>query len=260
MRRVRIGMVKAVPEKWELAKNWEVFETQVRRCAGEGVDVFVAPECFLDGYVTPDKAWTPERFAEIAQTVGKSDFVDRLQALAESANAYIVFGLTERVEDCFYNCALVVGRKGEIVGRYCKTHLQNHDKRYAPGEDLPVFELDFGKVGIVICADRRWPESVRTLRVKGAEIILMPTYGMWSLDNEWWMRTRSYENECFVCFTHPKVALITDPKGRIAAKLQSNVPDVLVHDVDLDELTTNMLRDRRPDLYGALADPDLKFE
>ena len=83
-----------------------------------------------------------------------------------------------------------------------------------------------------------------------------PTYGMWHLDNEWWMRTRSYENQMFVCFTHPNVALITNPGGQIDAKLQSNVPGVLVHEVDLaDVRDDNHLEDRRPELYDILADP-----
>ena len=101
----------------------------------------------------------------------------------------------------------------------------------------------------------RWPESIRVLRLKGAQICLMPTYGMWHVDNEWWMRTRAYENQMFVCFTHPSVALITNPKGGVEAKLQSNVPDVLVHEVDLAEVTDeNHLANRRPELYGVLAD------
>jgi predicted amidohydrolase len=116
------------------------------------------------------------------------------------------------------------------------------------------------KAGMVICADRRWPETIRTLRVKGAEIALTPTYGMWHLDNEWWMRTRSYENEMFVCFAHPNVALITNPQGQVEAKLQTNVPSVLIHDIDLNQTTTHMLKDRRPELYAALADRTIRFE
>ena len=108
---------------------------------------------------------------------------------------------------------------------------------------------------MVICADRRWPESIRTLRLKGAKLCLMPTYGMWHEANEWWMRTRSYENQMFVCFAHPKVALITDPRGEVAAKLLSNAPDVLIHEVDLQDVSDeNHLSNRRPELYGVIAD------
>ena len=101
----------------------------------------------------------------------------------------------------------------------------------------------------MICADRRWPETARTLRVRGAEIIMNPTYGMWHLENEWWMRTRSYENELYICFTHPQIALITDPEGNVAAKLQSSVPDVLIEDINLSHNPDVMFRHRRADIY-----------
>lgn len=258
-RNVRIGMVKAYPEKWNVEANWQAFESLVRSHGGEQIDVFISPECFLDGYAVTEDDWTEERFSGIAQAIGESQYIEYVQALAKDLNAYIVFGFTEALDEKFHNCALLVDRGGEIIGKYHKTHLQNHDLRFAPGMGLPVFDLDFGRVGMVICADRRWPESIRTLRVKGAELILNPTYGMCHLDNEWWMRTRSYENETFICFTHPGVALITGPKGEISAKLESNLPDVLVHDIDLGRVTTKMLKDRRPDLYGALADVERPY-
>ena len=255
-RKVRIGMLKALPDKWNLEANWAVFEAQFQQHREDGLDIFITPECFLDGYAVTDEGWTAERFAQVAQDVGQSTYVRRVQALARQAQMCIVFGFTELLQGRFYNCALLVGAGGEIVGKYHKTHLQTHDLRFAPGQDLPVFDLDLACVGIVICADRRWPETLRTLRLKGAEICLMPTYGMWHLDNEWWMRTRAYENQMFVCFAHPNVALITNPKGGIEAKLQSNVPDVLVHEVDLAQVTDdNHLADRRPELYRVLTSP-----
>jgi predicted amidohydrolase len=64
------------------------------------------------------------------------------------------------------------------------------------------------------------------------------------------MRTRSYENENFLAFVHPNVAFVSDPKGQILAKLQSNVPGMLICDVDLSLVTdTNHMKDRRPELY-----------
>jgi len=265
MKKARIGMIVAMPEKWAVEKNWEIFETLVRRHAKDGVDVFIAPECFLDGYAVTENDWTVERFSGVAQALDDSRYVERLKGLAVETDAHIVFGLTERQGEDFFNCALIVGRGGEIVGKYYKTHLQSHDLRFKAGQDLPVFNLPFRngvsmQAGVVICADRRWPETIRTLRVRGAEITLMPTYGMWHHDNEWWMRTRAYENEMFVCFTHPNVALITNPKGQVEAKLQTNVPSVLVHDLDLGEVTTHMLKDRRPELYAPLADTTIRFD
>lgn len=138
---------------------------------------------------------------------------------------------------------------GNIRGIYRKTHLLDHDTVYLPGKDLPVWETPFGTIGIMICADRRWPETPRTLRVRGARLIMNPSYGMHHIDNEWWMRTRSYENEIYICFTHPEVALVTGPCGRIEAKLVSSLPDVLVHDIDMADMPDVMYRHRRPDLY-----------
>ncbi len=254
-RSVRIGMLKATPTKWDLEANWAVFEDQFARYRDSGLDLFVTPECFLDGYAVTEADWSVPKFQGAAQTVGESPYVRKVQELARRAQTYIVFGFTELKNGCFYNAALLAGRTGEILGTYYKTHLQNHDRRFAVGRDLPVFELDFGTVGLAICADRRWPESIRVLRLKGAEVCLMPTYGMWHLENEWWMRTRSYENQMYVCFAHPNVAFIAGPKGQLDAKLQSNVPDVLVHEIDLETVTGgNHLADRRPELYGILSD------
>lgn len=248
-------MLKAMPDKWNVDRNWAVFEEQFLGHQGDGIDVFITPECFLDGYAVTENDWTASKFANVAQSVEDSDYIHRVQELARQTQTHIVFGFTELLDNLFYNCALLVGSDGQVIGKYHKTHLQNHDHRFAPGQDLPAFDLDVGRVGIVICADRRWPESIRVLRLRGAEICLMPTYGMWHLDNEWWMRTRSYENQMFVCFTHPQVALITDPKGKIAARLESNVSDVLVHKIDLLEVTDgNHLADRRPELYGIMSD------
>ncbi|MDP6778542.1 MAG: carbon-nitrogen hydrolase family protein [Candidatus Latescibacteria bacterium] len=254
-RAVTIGMLKAMPAKWDVEGNWAIFEEQLKRHKGDGIDVFVTPECFLDGYAVTESDWTLRKFARVAQSMDDSPYIRKVRQMARRYDMTIVFGFTELLDGHFRNAAALIGRDGDLVGKYHKTHLLNHDLRFARGGDLPVFDLDIGRVGMVICADRRWPESVRTLRLKGAEICLMPTYGMRHLENEWWMRTRSYENQMFVCFTHPAVALITNPKGGIEAKLDSNVHDVLVHEIDLAEVNDdNHLANRRPELYDVLTD------
>ncbi len=253
--RIRLGLFTAMPVKWDLEANWKVFESTVEAYSEQRLDLVVTPECFLDGYAASASDWTPERFERIAQDAA-SPYLARLRALAERQRTFILFGYTEMRDGKFYNTALLVDRGGRQLGRYSKTHLQNHDLRFAPGSDLPVFDTPWGKLGVLICADRRWPETARVLRLKGARLTLIPSYGMWHLDNEWWMRTRAYENENFVAFTHPNVAFVADPHGRIAAKLQSNRPGILVYDADLAEVTeTRHLRDRRPELYREIVTP-----
>ena len=254
--KVRLGLLTAMPTKWDLEGNWQIFEHTFLAHANQGLDLVVTPEAFLDGYAVEAKDWTQERFNLIAQDVTTSPYIARVRALAAKYKTAILFGFTEKANGHLYNCALLVDREGRIVGHYHKTHLQEEDVRFSPGMDLPVFDMPWGKTGVLICADRRWPETARVLRLRGAGIILIPSFGMWGLDNEWWMRTRAYENENFVAFAHPNEAFVADPKGQLVAELQSNVPSMLVVDVDLSKVTDTVhLRDRRPELYGDVARP-----
>jgi predicted amidohydrolase len=254
--KLRLGLFTAMPVKWDLEANWQTFQRTVETHAASGIDLILTPECFLDGYAAAAKDWTPERFDSIAQDFQTSPYLARLRALAEKHRVSILFGYTEKRDGKYYNAALMVDRNGRTIRQYYKTHLQAHDLRFSPGEDLPVFDTAWGKLGVLICADRRWPETARVLRLRGARITLVPSYGMWHIDNEWWMRTRSYENENFLAFAHPNVAFVTDPKGNVIAKMQSNVPGILVCDVDLSQVTENRhLNDRRPELYKDLALP-----
>jgi predicted amidohydrolase len=253
--KLRLGLYSAVPARWDLDANWATFERTVMAHASDGIDLIVTPECYLDGYVVEANDWDPQRFAAVAQDVETSPYIKRLRALAAQKRTYIVLGFTERSGGKIYDSAIMVDRDGRTAGIYHKTHLQEQDLRFSPGDDLPVFDTEWGKMGVLICADRRWPEPARVARLKGARITLIPSYGMWHIDNEWWMRTRSWENGNFIAFAHPNVAFVSDPEGKISAKLQTNVPGMLVCDVDLSRLRNTDINDRRPELYKELARP-----
>jgi len=253
--KLRLGLFSAIPAFWNLEGNWQTFEQTVAAHANEGIDLIVTPECYLDGYVVTAKDWNQQRFASVAQDVKTSPYIQRLRVLASKYKVYILFGFTESFAGKFYDSAILVDRSGATVGVYRKTMLQKHDLRFSPGQDLPVFDIEWGKIGILICADRRWPESARVERLKGAGIILIPSYGMWDLNNEWWMRTRSYENANFLAFVHPSTTFVSDPSGELIARLQTNRPAMLVCDVDLSSGNDMDIRDRRPELYDEIARP-----
>jgi len=254
--RVRVGLFTAMPVKWDIEANWRAFEETVARHAAERPDVIVTPECFLDGYASAAAASTTEKFAAIAQDEKTSPYIAKVRAMAENYRTAILFGFTGKRDGKYYNTALLIDKTGKTIGRYDKTHLQAHDLRFEPGKDLPVFEAAWGKSGVMICADRRWPETARVLRLRGSRLTLVPSYGMWHIDNEWWMRTRAYEYEIFLAFAHPNVAFVANPKGQIVAKLQTNRPALLVVDLDLSEVTSNRhMNDRRPELYRDLSLP-----
>jgi len=249
---VRVALIKLVPKKFASEENWAALEATVREHASCAADVFISPEGLLDGYCTTEESCDRKRLAEVAETLARGRHVHKARALARDVGSYLVFCFTEKRRGKLHNAAALIARSGDVVGVYHKTHLQNHDLKYDAGQGLPVFETDFGTVGIIICADRRWPETVRTLRLKGAQVVLNPTYGMHHDLNRAMMRTRSYENGVFICFAHPKQALVTAPDGSVDAELTSDVPDVLVHDIDLNRCDTRHLDDRRPDIYEGL--------
>lgn len=252
--RIRVALIHAKPVAGDLAANWQTFERLARDAARAKADLCVSPECFLDGYAVSHAKWTRPQLLAGGRTAAE-EYLPRLKALARELKIMLLFGTTCTAgEECF-NSAFLVERDGEIIGRYDKTHLLAHDTRFDAGKSIPVFETRFGVVGIMICADRRWPEVARTLRVQGARLILNPTYGMRHLANEWWMRTRSYENECYICFAHPTLSLVTDPRGNIHAKESSTEPGLLVAEIDLARLPTVMFDARRPEIYRPITRP-----
>ena len=247
---VRVGLIKFMPKKWNLKYNWGQFEKLAVRTAEEGVQLICTSECMLDGYVpTLKKSWSKKRFREISQSLTGDNYLRRAKELARECKVHIIFGFTELGKGGSYNSAALIDDKGKLSGCYHKTHLPAQDVKFLPGKGLPVFDTSLGKIGILICADRWWPEAARTLLIKGAELIMIPMYGSWDINNEWAMRTRSTENECFLCVIDPNVAFICDPAGNLLAKLQSNVPDVLVHDIDMSVIPKFRMGLRRPDIY-----------
>ncbi|NLV43476.1 MAG: carbon-nitrogen hydrolase family protein [Candidatus Hydrogenedentes bacterium] len=249
---VRLALMQAVPEKWNLDKNFDTFLRYLDDT--RNAQIFVTPECWLDGYAAADKTSTPERLLEVAQDPAASPYLARVAEEARERKIWICFGFSARLDGKLYNTAGLWNDQGELTGLYHKTHLQTHDLQYTPGPALAPFPTPWGPVGIMICADRRWPETARALRLQGARLILNPTYGMHHHDNQWWMRTRAFENQCFIAFTHPEQGLVLNPSGDIQAS-QYDTPGVLVCDIDLGEAKEdNHLQDRRSDLYGPLVD------
>ncbi|MBS7642603.1 carbon-nitrogen hydrolase family protein [Candidatus Bathyarchaeota archaeon] len=267
IRRVRVGLLKATPKRWDKEANWLTMERLIRDVAHLKIDIAVTPECFLDGYAVAEchersgigeVDWV-KKFIDIAEDGENGAYIRKLSYLAQELGIYIIVGFTEKLDGKLFNAAYLFSRDGAVIGRYRKVNISSHERLvYCSGDSLPVFDTVFGRIGILICADRRWPENVRILALQGAEVIFIPAYGMWHEANTMWMRTRSYENGVYICFAHPNIALITNPKGDISAELISNVEDVLVHDIDLDLIDRTHIKERRPDLYSILC-RNLKF-
>ena len=137
----------------------------------EGVrdaDIVVLPELFNTGY-NFQEASQLEPLAEDANT-GRTSLL--LQEIAKDNDQYIAAGYAESKGGKIYNSQLFVGPQG-FISSYRKVHLYFNEKRFfAPGDRFDVYDLGDIKVGLMVCFDWFFPESMRTLMLKGADLVL----------------------------------------------------------------------------------------
>jgi len=251
--RIRVVQIKVYPEKGQMAANHMKLMSVLSDVDRAGkVDVVVTPEGFLDGYVSTEQSVTKADMVNYAIDPATCQYALEASTWARRNEAWLIYGCTRKEKEQVFNTTLIYDRCGSLVGMYDKLHLQKHDFKYAPGRHLNVYESDFGTFGVMICADRRWPETARTLTLRGARVIFNPTYGMHGDLNLCMMRTRSYENGIFIVFTHPGQSLITGPEGNVVCNDTNEVETFVTTEIDLSKAPANRgghIVDRRPDVY-----------
>ncbi|NIM94057.1 MAG: hypothetical protein GTO18_10155 [Anaerolineales bacterium] len=186
MRNVKVGVIsfKRSLKGWEepttRAENISQAHEWIDAAGGEGCDILCLPEAF-------DVVGTPAMFDSgigdpDAILAGVEDFPGSLLlSLAKRAKKYemyLITNLLTREEGRLLNRATIFDRSGEIVGFYDKFNPTDYEMEHwgvSPGTELPVFELDFGRIAILICYDIFFPEMVRIYSFKGAEIVFLST-------------------------------------------------------------------------------------
>jgi predicted amidohydrolase len=138
-------------------------------------DLICLPETFQTSWVREERK--TEDYAEDETSPGP---VTRIIAgEAKKQNCYIVCPLVTESEGRYYNSAVLINRQGEIDGVYHKAHLvpsEIHEGKLTPGTlEPPVFQTDFGKLGMQICYDANWFDCWEHLKKQGAEIICFPS-------------------------------------------------------------------------------------
>jgi N-carbamoylputrescine amidase len=142
----------------------------IERAAAEGADLVVLPELANSGCDLGSR----ERALRLAEEIPSGPTVRAWREAAEASGVCVVGGLLEREGDVLHNSAVILGAGGD--GRYRKTHLWDREKLlYEPGRELQVFDTSLGRVGLLICYDAWFPEAVRTLALRGAQMICIPS-------------------------------------------------------------------------------------
>jgi predicted amidohydrolase len=158
----------------------------VEAATEQGVQVLVFPEMCLPGYFvrehgTPEQAKVATR--ALADEAGRSPFLEQLQVAAGAAEMVLSFGFSELNDGCVYNAIGVVDADGTWLGARRKNPLSPgpYDlvtfTEPSPAERSTVFRTRYATVGVSNCFDGEFPESVRRMRLEGAELLLWSNAG-----------------------------------------------------------------------------------
>ena len=272
---MRVAALQLPAYQGTYASQMELIEQLVRRFA-PAADLLCLPELMTTPYFARSQDGMWRHLAEPLQT---GETYARIRKLATELQRYIVATCYERDESRLYNTAFIVCPDGELAGKYRKIHIPLIESALAfeklffdPGEDLPVFSILGMKIGILICYDRSFPEAWRTLALKGAQIIFVPTSssgfrgGMYIQE----LQVAAQQHQMFVVaankagvetlpgepgdITFYGKSTILGPDGRLIATLEREEATALVASLDLAEVDSareklNYYRDRRKELY-----------
>ncbi|MBI3099088.1 MAG: carbon-nitrogen hydrolase family protein [Planctomycetes bacterium] len=269
----RIAAVQCDPRLADVPHNRAMILQGLTRAARRGAQLVVFPECALSGYGFASKraAWPH------AETV-PGPFSTVVSEECRRLAVWTVFGMLERDGPRLFNSAVLAGPRG-LVGRYRKVHLPFLGvDRFATRGDRPfeVHRLPFGRIGMHICYDGSFPEAARSLRLLGADLLILPTN--WpegaGINARHTCLVRAHENHVhFVAcnrvgtesgFRFIGRSQIIDCNGRALATARHARPTTILADLDLPAArrTRVILRrgkyeldrigHRRPEFYGAV--------
>jgi N-carbamoylputrescine amidase len=187
----------------------------------------------------------------------------------------------EHMTGVYYNTAAVIDATGEYPGKYRKMHIPQvagfwEKFFFKPGNlGYPVFDTQFGKVGVYICYDRHFPDGARCLGLNGAEIVFNPSATVAGLSQYLWeleQPAHAVANGYFVGAIN-RVGTETpwdigkfygssyfcDPRGQIVAQAGEDEDEMVIAELDFDMVrevrnTWQFFRDRRPETYGQLTE------
>ena len=272
---------------WNREENVATADRLVRKAAQQGANVILIPELFETPYFC---AVQNHAFLQLARPLTDHPTLEHFRRVAAELGVVLPVSVFERAGAALFNSIVVIDADGATAGHYRKSHIPQapgYEEKYyfSPGDTgfRPV-DTAYGRLGIAVCWDQWFPEAARSLVLQGAEFLMYPTAigsepGHVNLDSmEHWrivMRGHAGANMVPVVaanrigaeavegvpMTFYGSSFITDHLGGMAAAADRTSEAVLVRQFDLDECRAyreswGCFRDRRPDLYGALATLD----
>jgi predicted amidohydrolase len=250
-----VALMAIQPKVWDKAHNFALLERYAKEAVAQGASLVVTCEGFLDGYTSNPKFVpdvTRERYFAYGEPLD-GPWLRRVAELARNLKIYLSIGFSERRGENMYNSVVVFSPAGEMVLHYSKTHCIDEPFN-TQGNEFPVAKTDVGTLGALICYDRRFPEVSRILALKGAQILILPSYGEETERNEALLRTRAWENGAWIVYVRQNQALVINPSGKIVARDRGQGDELLLAEIDLggEKGTGEIYNRRSPEIYHEL--------
>lgn len=270
MEKIKIAAIQmsTVADKME---NVRTVKTYLEKIKDENPDFVILPEMFCCPYQT-------ENFPIYAEKEGGPVW-QQLSGYAKQYGIYLIGGsMPEKdAEGNVYNTSYIFDREGKQIGKHRKVHLFDIDVKggqtfkesdmLTAGDSDTVFDTEFGKIGVMLCFDIRFPELSRMMVNDGAKVIFVPAaFNMTTGPAHWELsfRTRALDNQIYMVGCAPARdvsagyiswghSIVTDPWGRVIDMLDEKKGILLAElDMDYEEQVREelpLLKSRRKDMY-----------
>lgn len=269
---IKIAQVQ-MPQYNSVNEALDAASDAVARAAAMRADMVCLPEMFITHYDN-------QSMKRDAVEEGGYELT-RLAEMADRYNIYLQAGtVPEDAGGKIYNTAYLFDRNGAQIAKHRKMHLFDVDIKggqsfresdtLSPGNEITVAATEFGRIGIAVCYDMRFPELFRLMALKGARLVLVPASFNTVTGPAHWdicFRSMGMYNQFFIAGTSSAFTedssyhsyghtMICDPWGSVLGQLDEN-PGVLMTDIDLDRTADirnqlPILKNRRTDIYDTI--------
>jgi omega-amidase len=241
----------------------------LEEAAKEGADIAALPEMFNCPY-------SNDCFREYGESYPGAT-TRLLSEEAKKNNMYVIGGSIPELEnDKVYNTSYIFDRNGKLIGKHRKVHLFDIDIKgkitfkesdvLTPGSEITVFDTEWGKLGVMICYDIRFPEFTRKMALEGVKAVFVPAaFNMTTGPAHWELtfRARALDNQIYMFgissarnekgYVAYGNSIAANSWGQVIGRLDEK-EGILMLNVDLDDIyaireSLPLLKHRRPDLY-----------
>ena len=259
------------------ADNVERGLAAVREAAAAGAGLVAFPELAFTPFFPCCRSGGPAPLDMAEPVPGPTS--DRFARLARELGVVVVLNLYEREGGRAFDSSPVIDADGRLLGTTRMLHVAQmpdfyEQDYYTPGDHgMPVYQTAVGRIGVAICYDRHYPEVMRCLGLRQADLVVVPQAGS---VGEWpdglyeaELRVAAFQNGYFTALanrvgaeptmTFAGESFVCDPAGRVIARGPAADDAIVYADLDLSQLASSharqlFLRDRRPDLVASLLD------